>query len=320
MLIEKPARGDFLPIVDGGYALQYSPLWNIREGKGMVLFCQMDVTGRTEAEPAADIVVRNLLSYVAAWKPSPRRRALYVGEPAGKKHFQSSGLSPTDFSPDALVADSMLIVGPGGGQALMSQAKALRKWLEGGGHLLAIGLDANEARRFLPFKVTTKKAEHIATYFESAGIASLLAGVGPADVHNRDPRLVPLVTGGAAVIGNGVLAKAEHANVVFCQFGAVAIPAHQANEREADVPPRGIDCKSTRSQHGSDCIDAGPESIQRRGEAVRAALARGPLPRRARGMGRPVSILPLVSASVARLPVWHDAPRRESTTRSVVPQ
>src|SRR2546430_11568159 len=25
VLIEKPARGDFLPVLDGGYALQYSP-------------------------------------------------------------------------------------------------------------------------------------------------------------------------------------------------------------------------------------------------------------------------------------------------------
>ena len=48
VLIEKPARGDFLPILDGGFSLQYSPLMEYREGKGMVLFCQMDVTGRTE--------------------------------------------------------------------------------------------------------------------------------------------------------------------------------------------------------------------------------------------------------------------------------
>ena len=47
---------------------------------------------------------------------------------------------------------------------------------------------------------------------------SLLAGVGPADVHNRDPRELPLVTGGATVIGDGVLAKADNANVVFCQL------------------------------------------------------------------------------------------------------
>src|SRR5581483_4874204 len=53
VLIDKPERGDFLPIVDGGYALLYSPLMEYREGRGMVLFCQMDVTGRTEEEPAA---------------------------------------------------------------------------------------------------------------------------------------------------------------------------------------------------------------------------------------------------------------------------
>ena len=44
VLIEKPARGDFLPVLDGGYSLQYSPLLEYREGKGLVLFCQIDVT------------------------------------------------------------------------------------------------------------------------------------------------------------------------------------------------------------------------------------------------------------------------------------
>ena len=39
VLIEKPARGSFLPIVDGGYALQYSPLLEFRDGTGLVLFC-----------------------------------------------------------------------------------------------------------------------------------------------------------------------------------------------------------------------------------------------------------------------------------------
>ena len=32
VLIEKPARGDFLSILDGGYSLQYSPLLEYREG------------------------------------------------------------------------------------------------------------------------------------------------------------------------------------------------------------------------------------------------------------------------------------------------
>src|SRR5262249_51886381 len=38
------------------------------------------------------------------------------------------------------------------------------------------------------------------------------------DVHNRDPREVPLVSGGAVVIGDGILARAENTSVVFCQL------------------------------------------------------------------------------------------------------
>ena len=60
----------------------------------------------------------------------------------------------------------------------------------------------------LPFKVSMKPAEHINAYFEPPEANSPLAGIGPADVHNRDPRTVPLVRGGAAIVGDGVLAVA----------------------------------------------------------------------------------------------------------------
>jgi hypothetical protein len=218
VLIEKPARGDFLPILDGGYSLQYSPLLEYREGKGMVLFCQVDVTGRTEGDPAADALVSNVVGYVSAWKPAPRRKAVYVGDPAGKNHLEGAGLSLTAYAKEELSADRVLIVGPGGGKKLAGDAAAIGQWLKDGGRVLAIGLDEAEAGAFLPFKVETKKGEHIAAYFEPAGVKSPLAGVGPADVHNRDPRELALVTGGASALGNGVLARVADANVVFCQL------------------------------------------------------------------------------------------------------
>src|SRR5271163_3225638 len=63
-----------------------------------------------------------------------------------------------------------------------------------------------------------KKGEHIAAYFEPSAEKSLFAGIGPADVYNRDPRELPLVTAGATILGNGILAKANNVNVVFCQL------------------------------------------------------------------------------------------------------
>jgi hypothetical protein len=79
-------------------------------------------------------------------------------------------------------------------------------------------LDEAEARAFLTLKVNTKIEEHIAAYFEPFGMNSLLKGIGPADVHNRDPRELSLVSGGAVKIGNGILAKADNAKIVFCQL------------------------------------------------------------------------------------------------------
>ena len=216
VLIEKPARGNFLPIVDGGFSLQYSPLMEYRSGRGMVLFCQMDVTGRTESDPAAARLAQNIVAYVSDWKPAASRQALYAGDPAGKKHLESAGVTLGSYEGGELSPGQVLVVGPGGGAQLSARAAAVAPWLKAGGNLLAIGLDQADVQSLLP-KVTTKKAEHIAAYFEPFGATSLLAGVGPADVHNRDPREFSLISAGAAIFGDGVLAKAEGANVVFCQ-------------------------------------------------------------------------------------------------------
>src|SRR5262249_14349494 len=153
--------------------------------------------------------------YVSAWKPRPNRNALYVGDAAGQRHLEAAGLSLSPYMKGELSAQRVLIVGPGGGQKLAGDGAAVGEWLASRGHLLALGLDSAEAEAFLPSKVVTKKGEHIAAYFAPPGMNSFMAGVGPADVHNRDPRELPLISGGVSVIGDGVLAKADKANLVF---------------------------------------------------------------------------------------------------------
>jgi hypothetical protein len=220
VLIEKPARGDFLPVLEGGFGLQYSPLLEYREGGGLIVFCQLDVTGRTETDPAAETLARNILTGVAGARPAIRRRAVYVGEEAGKTHLESIGIRVAGYRPEELSSDHVLIVGPGGATTLAPSAPAIADWLAQGGHLLAIGLDEAEAGAVLPLRIRTRNAEHIATQFEPAGMSSLLAGIGPADVHNRDPRELPIVEAGASVTvtGDGVLAQARDRNIVFCQL------------------------------------------------------------------------------------------------------
>jgi len=216
VLIEKPACGDFLPVVDGGFSLQYSPLMEYREGKGLVIFCQMDVTGRSESDPAAAVLTRNILRYASTWKPSPLRKAVYVGDAAGKSHLEKAGVSLDMYQGAALSADQVLVVGAGGGKQLADNAPAIAAWLKAGGNLLALGVDEAEANALLPAQISMKKAEHIAACFDPPSLASALAGVGPSDVYSHTPRDLPLVSDGATAIGDGVLAKAG--NVVFCQM------------------------------------------------------------------------------------------------------
>lgn len=61
---EKPSFGDWCALVDGGFDLQYAPLLEWRLGGGTVTFCQMDVTGRTVDDPAADELVKALVADV----------------------------------------------------------------------------------------------------------------------------------------------------------------------------------------------------------------------------------------------------------------
>jgi beta-galactosidase len=218
VLIEKPVCGNFLPIIDGGYNLQYSPLLEYREGRGMILFCQMDVTGRTDTEPAAETVARNILQYVSDWKAAPARKAVYVGELAGRRHLESAGIVVDAYENGSLSPDQVLIVGPGAGRTLAANKVVIADWLKAGGNLLAIGLDQQDADAVLPFKVGLTKAEHIAAFFQPLGRNSPFAGVGPSDMHNRDPRELPLITSGATIIGDGVLATATNGNFVFCQL------------------------------------------------------------------------------------------------------
>jgi hypothetical protein len=132
--------------------------------------------------------------------------------------LESAGISVKSYRDGKVAAEDVLVVGPGGGRQLAKDAASIQKWLDTGGHVLALGLDQEETNVFLPIKVSMNRGEHIAAYFEPFGADSLLAGVSPADVHSPAPQELPLVSSGVQVVGDGVLGLAERAHVVFCQL------------------------------------------------------------------------------------------------------
>jgi hypothetical protein len=114
-----------------------------------------------------------------------------------------------------LSADEVLLVGPKGAESLTAHKKEISAWLQSGGRLLSIGLSGSEANSFLPFQITTTEQEHISAWFDAPKATSPLAGISPADLHNRDPRKFFLLSKGAEILGDGILGRAQ--NIIFCQ-------------------------------------------------------------------------------------------------------
>lgn len=230
MLIEKPACGDFLPILDGGYGLQYSPLMEYREGRGLVLFCQLDVTGRTEADPVARSISQRLLEYVAAWRPTPRRPCVYAGDAVGRRHLADAGFLPADYAGGRLPPDQVLVLAPGAAGASLPDPATLRDFLGAGGRMLCLGLEQKHADALLPVPVVFTRAEHVSAFFDVASLAPALAGIGPADVHSRDPRVLPLLGGVPLSVGDGVLGASSSPHITYCQLLPWQFdPARQSN-------------------------------------------------------------------------------------------
>jgi hypothetical protein len=89
--------------------------------------------------------------------------------------------------------------------------------MKAGGIIVAVGLGREELEALPLVRVATKPAEHIAAYFGPFAGGSALAGISPADVHNRDPRELPLISSGAQIAGDGILAWSADPEIVFCQ-------------------------------------------------------------------------------------------------------
>ncbi len=202
----------------------------------------------------------------------------------------------------ALGAEQVLVVGPGGGKTLAANADAVRQWVKAGGNVLAIGLGQQEANAFLPFSVTTQKREYICSVFEPPAISSLLAGVGPADVMNRDPREIELLTGGATAVGDGVLAVAPDANVVFCQLAPWEFDYQKYFNQKRTF--RRASCLVTRVL-GNMGVDEPTPLVERFSSPVKGTAAPGRwldgiLPRQAARVRRSVPVLPVVKVSTTK--------------------
>lgn len=106
VMIETPTRGSFLPIVECGFDLGYTPLMEWQHGDGRILFCQLDVTDRTETDPVAKLILKNIAQYLSQ-VPQRANRSLNLATLSKEREMQFSqlGLSTERAHRDIQIVD-----------------------------------------------------------------------------------------------------------------------------------------------------------------------------------------------------------------------
>ena len=110
VLIEKPSVGDFLPLAEGGFDLQYAPVMEMTAGKGKAIFSQLDISGRTEPEPEALNVFAKLLARLDAPAAKTSRPVFYQGGKEGKDLLTALGIPYAEQGKPG--TDALLVLGP----------------------------------------------------------------------------------------------------------------------------------------------------------------------------------------------------------------
>lgn len=210
VLIEKPERGDWLPILDGGFDLQYAPLLECTHGRGRIVFCQLDVTGRTEDEPAARAIFANLIRYLDAASPATSRPALYSGSPEGLELLRRLGHAPGTLDAKGPTAGALLVLGPG------HQAQQLDSAVAAGADVLGLGLASADLQRAFSERIESKEQPTISKPFDGT-TSPEFSGISSADLHWRTaPTIAALSTSASPHPALAVLRRGK-GRIVLCQ-------------------------------------------------------------------------------------------------------
>ncbi|NMA47631.1 MAG: hypothetical protein GX945_13825 [Lentisphaerae bacterium] len=183
VLIEKPSIGNWTALIDGGFDLQYAPLLECELEQGRTIFCQLDVSGRSDDDLSATQLTRALLNYLdKAPAPSPARKTCYAGNEQGRELLQQLGVAFTAYADQPLDADSLIVLGPGAFQAAPALAPRLVSAIDNGCNALALGLNAAELASVSPDLVAEDGVQDYAQPLPAV-LAPALRGVSAAETY-----------------------------------------------------------------------------------------------------------------------------------------
>lgn len=177
VLLEKPTVGNFLPLMQGGFDLQYAPALELKSGGGAAIFSQFDLSGRTETDPEAVEILRKLILRLDSPERAKTVPVRYAGNREGEELLKTLSISfqKTDRVPET----GLLVIGPGARLPELSGA------VEKGLRVLMLGLSNRELNALLPGKFNAVPGKYYSDYVENPAQVPEFTGISNADLHWR---------------------------------------------------------------------------------------------------------------------------------------
>jgi len=208
VLIEKPVIGNWTPLLDGGFDLQYSPLLEYKEKNFNMIFCQLDLSGRTEKDPVAMLLAANIIKYLdTSQKNKQFLKVMTLGEKASEL-LKKLNIETVDFNPDLPVDEYMLV--------LSDNASNAKTWTLKGGKTLGIGLNQNNAQILCP-NVEIQKKTGWARLITDFSKNTILAGLSNAELHWRTNLTFNAIVN-TQHDANEALQSFNNGQIVLCQI------------------------------------------------------------------------------------------------------
>lgn len=209
--IEKPHRSRWRPILQCEFDLAYSPLMELDYGRGRLVLCTLDLEDHVALDPAAAVLARNIVQYVATAEPIARAtRTILVGDDNDRKTLEKLGVLYQDAAGIEPDADLTII----GSQTRYDEAD-VRKCLAGGGNVLFLSRSASNHG----FGV---KLEHSQSARGSIDVPAWpeCRGLSPSDLRWRTQQQAWLVASGVEKGADGLLGLLRNGKgvAVFCQI------------------------------------------------------------------------------------------------------
>jgi len=203
VIIETPQKGAFTPLLEAEFDLSYSPLLEWRHGEGLVLFSQLDFTGRIGLEPVASILLKNMIEYMdglgraagecGECESAQCNRVLYVGSDACEtEYLQSLGFefeAVSRLGGRRINQDQLVVLGKGMLIALDdNEREILAAHVKNGGKAMVLPHSREQLEGAeWPWQLKTRQASIARIrYGSTARDSETVTGIGPQLLHWRD--------------------------------------------------------------------------------------------------------------------------------------